>query len=344
MQFEILNPLDLPDWNDRLTPSLGESIFNTVEWVRVLQDTYGYSPCYLTSMEGGRCSIMVPMMEVNSWLTGRRGVSLPFSDFCAPVGLKTDSLGAVVDELVNLGLRRKWRYFEIRNDGAAAADAPRSVRYLTHTVDLQSGEPVIFARLESSVRTSIRKAIKAGVEVTFSDSLESVGEFYRLNCETRRRHGLPPQPLRFFKNVHRYVLVKGLGHVVTAWHGGCAIAASVFLHTGRQVLFKYGASDARSQHLRASNLLMWAAIKQYAENGYERLSLGRTAEGHAGLRRFKLGWGAQEGQMGYVRYDFRRGEFAAEQSPSSENGYGIMRRLPLCALRMVGAALYRHMA
>jgi hypothetical protein len=295
-------------------------------------------------MDGGCCSILLPLMEVDSGLTGRRGVSLPFSDFCAPIGLKTDNLGAVIQELVNVGRRRKWRYFEIRNDRAAPDATPRSVRYLTHTLDLRSNEQVSFARLESSVRTSIRKAVKAGVEVTFSESLESVGDFYKLNCETRRRHGLPPQPFRFFKSLHREVLAKKMGRVVTAWHRGRAIAASLFLHAGRQVLFKYGASDAASQHLRASNLLMWEAIRHYAQEGFETLSMGRTAKNHAGLRRFKLGWGTQEGELGYIRYDFRRGGFDAAQPSRSESGYGIARHLPICVLRCVGRALYRHIA
>jgi hypothetical protein len=284
------------------------------------------------------------MMEVDSWLTGRRGVALPFSDFCAPVGLDAANLGTVIQELTSLGLRRQWRYFEIRNDHAASDDMPRSARYLTHTLDLTQSESAGFERLGGSTRTSIRKAVKSGVAVTFSQSIESVREFCRLNGETRRRHGLPPQPDRFFENVHRHVLAKGLGGVVTAMHGGIAIAAAVFLHAGRQVLYKYGASDARAQPLRASNLLMWEAIRHYSKNGYERLSLGRTAKSHSGLRRFKLGWGAQESEMGYIKYDFRRNEFEAERRPNSESGYAMARWLPLPLLRWAGAALYRHMA
>jgi CelD/BcsL family acetyltransferase involved in cellulose biosynthesis len=341
--FQIQSPLDLPDWNARLTPSSGESVFNTVEWARVLHETYGYTPCYLTTDEGSR-SILLPMMEVDSWLTGRRGVSLPFSDLCEPIGLDRENSEQVIGELKGFGRSRKWRYFEVRNDRAASEEIPRSLRYLTHTLDLTSSEENRFGRLESSVRTSIRKAAKAGVKVTFSESLDSVREFYRLNCETRRRHGLPPQPFRFFRNVHQHVLQKGLGRVVTAWHGGCVIAAAVFFYTGRQVLYKYGASDAAQQHLRASNLLMWEAIRHYAARGYERLSLGRTAKSHTGLRRFKLGWGAQEGEIGYIKYDLQRGGFDAERSTDSESGHGIVRHLPLWVLRWGGAVLYRHMA
>lgn len=344
MQCEISSPFDLPDWNDRLTQSAGECVFNTVEWARVLCDTYGYRPCYLLE-KGGTCfPFLVPMMEVDSWLTGRRGVGLPFSDFCAPIGLEKNNVGAVLQELVKLGIRRKWRYFEVRNDRAVSAGIVRSAGYLAHTVNLGLGEGELFDRFDGSVRTSIRKAVKAGVEVTSATTLESIREFYRLNCQTRRRHGLPPQPLRFFENMQRHVLAKGSGRVVTAWYEGCAIAAAVFLCAGRQVLFKYGASDARWQKLRASNLVMWEAIRQYAREGCEILSMGRTAKTHDGLRRFKSGWGSQESELGYIRYDFRSGAFESEQSPCAENGYRVARHLPIRVLRWGGAALYRHMA
>jgi hypothetical protein len=344
VQFHVLNPLEHADWNDLIASLGSDSFFNTAEWAQALVGAYGFEPCYVTGSEGNHVSSVLPMMEVRSWITGRRGVSLPFSDDCEPMGLDPVRSTEFLGFLKEFGKLHRWRYFEIRNACCFGPDAPVSASYWGHALDLSQGNESLSDRLDSSVRTSIRKAVKAGVEVTFSDGLKEVAEFYRLNCETRRRHGLPPQPFQFFKNLHEHVFTKGLGRVATAWHGGCAIASSVFLQSGRKVLFKYGASDSGHQHLRASNLLMWEAIRRYAQEGYERLSMGRTDRAHSGLRRFKLGWGTREYQIGYVRYDLGRGAFNAERPSGPENGHGIVRHLPLCVLRCAGKALYRHVA
>jgi hypothetical protein len=222
VHFQVVNPFDYPDWNERLA-SLGDaSFFNTVEWARVLSKTYGYEPCYLVGREGGELVSLLPIMHVNSWLTGNRGVALPFSDYCEPVGPDLRHVGLVLDSLKELGRRKTWRYFEIRSDAGVERGCPASAVYRKHSLDLTGGEQALSGRLESSVRTSIRKAIKEGVEVTFARSLEAVREFYGLNCLTRRRHGVPPQPFSFFRNFHQQVLTKGLGEVAIARQGGAS--------------------------------------------------------------------------------------------------------------------------
>ena len=344
VQFQVVNPFDYADWNERLASLGSSSFFNTVQWARVLSASYGYEPCYIVGVNGGDFVSLLPMMHINSWLTGRRGVALPFSDYCEPVVCEADRGKAVEDYLKQLGREKRWRYFEIRNAGDFKIGAPFSATYLTHSLDLTHGEQYLSDKLQSSVRTSIRKARKAGVEVTVSGELDAVRVFYKLNCITRKRHGLPPQPFVFFQNLHQQVLAKGMGDVITAWHKGKAIAASLFCHFGRKALFKYGASDKKFQDLRGSTLVMWEAVRHYACNGYDQLSLGRTEPTNAGLRRFKLGWGAAETEICYTKYDFIRNRYVENINYTSDPGYGLVKMLPLSCSRLIGTLLYKHMA
>ena len=127
--------------------------------------------------------------------------------------------------------------------------------------------------------------------------LEATRIFYRLHCQTRRRHGLPPQPSRFFENIGRHAFESGHGFAAIAQFEGRPIAAALLVHDHRQAIYKFAGSDTRFQHLRPNNLVLWAAVKHCADMGFTSLHLGRTSLENVGLRRFKLGFGAVTGGL-----------------------------------------------
>ena len=122
------------------------------------------------------------------------------------------------------------------------------------------------------------------------------------------------------------------------------VAAAIFFHQGRQALYKFGASDLGYQHLRPNNLVIWEGIRHCAARGCERLHFGRTALGHEGLRRFKLGFGAREEEIKCCKYDYRAGRFVRDRDGTDGWFNGVFRRLPLPLLRLAGQLLYRHVA
>jgi lipid II:glycine glycyltransferase (peptidoglycan interpeptide bridge formation enzyme) len=194
------------------------------------------------------------------------------------------------------------------------------------------------------VRRGIRKAEAAGLTVAFDDSLEAIRLYFSLHCGTRRRHGVPPQPLRFFENIARYVFAAGQGFVVVARAAEKPVAAAVFLHWRDQAIYKFGASDYQYQHLRPNNLVMWAAIKKYASEGFRQLDLGRTSLANEGLQRFKSGFGAREQRIDYYRYDLRHNQFleATDRAESWLNR--VFRCLPPRLFRLTGTLLYPHLS
>jgi lipid II:glycine glycyltransferase (peptidoglycan interpeptide bridge formation enzyme) len=283
-------------------------------------------------------------MEVDSWLTGRRGVALPFTDECEPLCRDADSFRRVFAETLEYAKVRAWKYLECRGGKAWFGDAPASTTFLGHRLDLRAGEKALFAGIESAGRRAVRKAEQSGLSVEFSQSLEAVREFHGLLCITRKRHGVPPQPFVFFANIQRHILAQNHGWVVLARHGGVAVAGAVFFHSGTTALYKFGASDEKHQHLRGNNLVMWTAIKRYAQQGFEAMSFGRTALENVGLRRFKLNWGTQEYPIDYVQFDLRAHRFVSGRDDYSGRYTRVFRFLPIPVARLIGAALYRHVA
>ena len=243
----VLDPLCDLNWDRLVISHPGFSFFHSAAWARVLSRTYGHTPFFLRFADADKSVALLPLMEVASPLTGRRGVSLPFSDFCQPLtsnGWRKESL---MEKLVELGRERRWRYFEVRGGRETLpASATAVTKYYGHRLNLTLGIDELFAHFQSSVRRAIRKAEKSGLAVEMTNSREGLMDFYRLHVRTRRRHGTAPQPLSFFFNIYEEIIKADLGFVVLAKDGTRLVAGAVFFHSGQAGLYKFGASDERA--------------------------------------------------------------------------------------------------
>jgi len=286
---------------------------------------------------------LLPMMEVRSFPTGRRGVSLTFTDYCEPIVKDRTAFHVLLEEAIAHGKKSGWRYIELRGGQEYLPDAPTSARYLGHKLALTSNEQDLLSCFRGNTRWHINKSAKEGLEIQIDTTLRSVEEFYRLHCMTRKRHGVPPQPFHFFRNIHEYILEKNLGYVVLASYNNTNIAGAVCFHFGNKALYKYSASDVKYRQLDASNLVLWEAIKKYSLSGYSEFCFGRTGCDDEGLRKFKAGWGTTENDIYYYRYDIGAGKFADNDPTKIANYAKYIERLPDPMLRVIGQVLYRHM-
>jgi len=343
LQIQAVNPLSgtTPAGDNE---NRDASFFQGAAWARVLTETYGYTPVYFQAVRDNRVEAVLPVMEVESRLTGRRGVSLPFTDHCEPVGASPAVLKSVFQEAVRHGRARRWKYLECRGGGSLFVGATPSLSFFSHQLRLLPDLDYLFSRFESSVRRAIRKAERAGLKVEFARDLPAVQTYYALHCQTRREHGLPPQPFRFFREIQRHILEAGLGCVVSARQRSRALASAIFFFQGDEAIYKFGASDPGQRELRANNLVMWEAIRWLAGRGVKNLDFGRTSLANAGLRRYKLGWGGEEHTLDYFKYDLRRDEFVLDHDAAFGWHNRLFQHLPVALARVAGEILYRHWA
>jgi hypothetical protein len=337
----IIDPLTRHDWNDLLLSCAGSTIFHTANWARVLAHSYDFTPRYFTLFKGGVFKGCIPVMDVNTLLTERRGVSLSFSDYCSSLVGEPGDFQELLNTLLAYGRKCGWKFAEFRGENFLADHRP-SQTFVHHELLLCPDEELMFSRLRKSTADNVKKAIREGVQVEFTDSLQGVREYYALHCLTRKHHGLPPQPLRFFKELHDHVIAQGLGFTALARHGGQVVAGVICLHFGRHAMFKYSAYDKRYQHLRPTNLVFWESIKRCAKEGCDSFSMGRTDPGNEGLLCFKNGWGANRSVINYHRYDFLLDAFAYHPSPDRSRYRKIFMRLPLRVLTMIGDLIYKY--
>jgi Acetyltransferase (GNAT) domain len=344
LQMRILDPVHDPDWDHVVALHRDANCFHTSAWAKVLHQTYNHRPFYLQFSRGRRLAALVPLMEVRSPFTGRRGVCLPFSDTCEPLIFDPEAVGLVRDRLVRFAQERRWKHLEIRGGKLFPPAARSAMKFYGHTLDLRSGVEELATRLASQVRRAIRKAERSNVSAVVVRNRPAIDDFYRLHVQTRRRHGLPPQPASFFLNIYTHIIRPGLGFIVLAQRGARPIAGAIFFRFGKDALYKYGASDKRFQEFRANNLVMWQGIQFLARNGVGKLHFGRTACENDGLRRFKLSWNTQEETINYFRVDpSGRQCLAPARSHDSGLHKKVFGRLPLIFNRLAGSMIYPHL-
>lgn len=342
-QLEIINPLTFQGWDDLVLTSETCSFFHSSSWARVLHEAYQYQPLYFTIINNNKIQVLIPCMEVNSFLTGKRGVSLPFSDYSDSIISESYNTEEIFKYLIHYGKENGWKTLEIRGGNVSSSNLHPSSSYYGHTLSLSKDADKIFSTFRDSTKRNIKKAIKEGVTVGRQQSLEAIKEFYSLNCMTRKEHGLPPQPFSFFKNIYEHIISQNKGFVVLASFKDINIAGAVFFHFGNKAIYKYGASDKNHQYLRANNLVMWEAIKWFAQHGFSSFCFGRTEPENQGLLQFKRGWGGQEDIIKYIKYDLIKGEHVKDSPKITGLHNKMFNKMPMPLLRGVGTVLYKHM-
>ncbi|HEY4301497.1 MAG TPA: GNAT family N-acetyltransferase [Candidatus Didemnitutus sp.] len=340
----VIDPLAVPDWDARIAAFPAASFFHTQAWARVLRGAYGFKTHAMVEGPADRPTAILPFVEVDSRLTGRRGVSLPFSDVCDILFHEPDQGRRLVERVIGHGRTRHWKYWEGRGGHDLFPAEPGSTTFFGHHLDLSPGHEAIRRNFDESTRRAIRKAEKCGVVVEFSRELEDVRAFHQLLGLTRRRHGMPVQPFEFFRQIRENVLSRGLGWVALARHQGRPVAGAVYFLQGRAAVYKFGASDEREQTLRGNNLVMARAIEKFCADGLMLLDFGRTSAANDGLRRFKLSWGAREHPIGYLRFRYSAGAYVASPDQSAGWPQRVFRFAPLFLSRLVGRIVYKHLS
>jgi len=341
---------------------------------------------------------LVPLMELKSPLTGTRAVSLPFTDCCDPLFQDASELAPVLDEIFVIGSERGWRYLEFRGEvdllrssfqalgwgsgqsgkgDTLSSEQPavssqtdgKSPGFWGHELDLKSKRAIIWSRMDSSVRRAIRRSERQGLKVGVYNDPEAVQVFYRIHEATRRRHGLPPQPYRFFELIREHLLRHDGGFLVLAWIKGRReelgaggkgevdsdsgapplaseidpVAGALFLHHGKHAVYKFAASYEQYQALRPNNLVIWRAIQHLWLTGHHALDFGRTSIQQEGLRQFKLRWGCRECRMEIQRWSVEN----RRRMPLGDQAFGwhnhLFRRMPYLLNRCLGQLTYPHL-
>lgn len=326
------------------------SFYYSPAWLDLISTLYGYAVIPLTTMnEVGEITGFLPLCLIKSPLTGRRLVSLPFSDHCPLLARDEDSASQLIDQAIDLAKQEHVRYLELRTGTepllSKRADLVEVDLYVRWVLPLLADEDAMWKTLRKPIQHQIKKSRKLGVQVRIAESREDMLQYYRLHLQTRsKKQGMPAQSPKFFLKMWDVFSESDAVKVLLAEHEGNVVAGMVLLASGTTLRYSYGASDERFLHLAPNNLLLWTAMTWGGAHGCQTLDLGRTACDNEGLMEFKRRWGAIKEPLPYYYYPKIAGlASTSEQSWKFHLLTSCWRKLPLSISGPLGSKLYKHM-
>jgi lipid II:glycine glycyltransferase (peptidoglycan interpeptide bridge formation enzyme) len=341
-----IDPITDLRWASFVEQHSDASVFHTREWLRTLQQTYGYKPVAYGTSNGNELTNAVVFCQVESRLTGKRLVSLPFSDHCQPLASGKD-LREILNYLHDNCSTERFKYLELRpvflETGMDENKQPfvLSERFSLQKVDLRPELNVIYKNLhDSSIRRKVKRADREDLVYETGRSEELQKKFRHLLLLTRRRHKLPPQPSSWLRNI-----VNSLGEMVTIHmlsKSDIPVASIVTLKYKRSIVYKYGCSDTRFNNIGATPLLFWKLIQQAKVENVQTLDLGRSSYEDRGLIAFKEHLGAVSSELAYYRNRIPTKQQLVLSVRASVLARQALIHLPDSLFSRVGQLLYRH--
>jgi CelD/BcsL family acetyltransferase involved in cellulose biosynthesis len=347
--IRTLDPLSDPRWRELVQRDERATAFHTPEWLDALRRTYGFVPVvYTTDGPGDDLRSAIPFCAVASWLTGRRLVSLPFSDHCEPLVADPASLGEILDHLASEAHRSGWRYIQLRPRGGAAVSSAPGFQHgesnYHHTLDLRPDLDTLFKGIKKDNQTAIRKAERSALRYAVGRDAAFVRAYFALHVMTRSTQGVPPQPSAWFHN-----LAHCLGDMLDIHlllEDDTPIAGMVTILFQGQLMCKYTASDRLRDPTGLGKSLLWRSIGRAKELGATNLDWGRCEPEDVGLAQYKERWGARRSELSYLRFPAPSADRPPADRPRSRWAAGaaksIIPRLPASVLTMAGRLAYRH--
>lgn len=320
------------------------TIYHHPAWLRALEKSFGHEVYYLLIQNSSK-SIdgILPLMVINSPLTGRRITSLPFSTYCDPI-INEESLQQVLRFLKeqfgrynNFEMRTlsdfqdKLTNFQINSD------------YCTHILELNDSLDKTFLKFHpTSVRASIRRAEKNNLSINWDTSKLNLKIFYQLELQLRKRRLLPPIPFNFFKNVFEECSKFNLISIPVIYKDKLPIAAGLILHFKDKFYLEYTASKKRYLNFYPNHKLFFEVIKKAHNSGAKYVDFGRTDLTNFSLMTFKEKWATIKKPI--FIYNYPNISFKVRGSKSSliRSLLRLNRFLPNKFLDLEGKFFYKH--
>ena len=351
MALHVVEPWTDPRWDAYVASHPRATVYHTSAWIRIVCDIGRYPSLCLLHEREGRVTGVLPLVLVDSRLTGRRVTSVPFSDTGFALADEESDAQALLAEARTIRERRGCSFYEMRGAPALrdGTDAPaegfaRAAHFWNHLIPL-AGDPEAVRRTFSrtAVRQTITKGERLGVTVRVGSAPADLDAFYRLYVRNRRRHGIPPQPRRLFAAILERMTGSPGAALYLAEHEGVAVAGLIMVRYNGVTYAKYEGVDETRRELVALYPLFWKTIEDAVLAGDRCYDFGRTASDNPGLGEFKKRWGTTAVELPYFFDPPHEGMSVVKSDSLKYRVFTrVFRTLPEAWTIRVGERIFRH--
>lgn len=299
MDVKILKKENRDVWDEFVDSHKEGRFVHLSAYKDIIEQTYGYKGHFLYIEKNENILAIFPFFKIRTIFFQNKFISQPFNEYGGILFKeeldekeKKEIILCLKDYSKKLFPNQKDFCIEIHGQ----QDEPDFVsRHLTKRplykiaiLKLDSYDS-IYKKFDRQIKKAINKAQREGVKVCEETSLKSIKDkFYPLYSRyLKKRHGIPPYPLKFFLNCYRYAPENI--RIYFAQVNNKIIAALWGFLADKRVQIIYNPSLEKYFSLRPNDLVHAEFIKWACENKFEYFDFGPAV--YPGQTHYKEKWG-----------------------------------------------------
>ena len=191
-------------WSSLIEEQAKDIFYYDPRWFELINKLYGYRIISLTTTNAeGHITGYLPLCLVSSFLTGRRLVSLPFSDQCPLLAVDEATAIDLIEKAIQLAKQEHVKYLELRTGChevlTKRPEFTENNLYVNWIIPLCDRPEDVWKGLRKPVQHQIKKSQKHGIHIRSAQTREDMAIYYKLHVQTRiKKHGMPAQSKDYF--------------------------------------------------------------------------------------------------------------------------------------------------
>lgn len=240
-------------------------------WSDVLKDGLGGRPYYLSMKDESGIVCGMPGVMLTCWGIRLFYSSIPYGGYLGDPEHFDGFMVRFMEEATRADIAYVSPYCPEWDNGytmfsSATAEAVTRIDLKGRT------QAEVFSRFEPSVRQSLNKAAREGIDVSKCLDEESFLIAHRLYLQTMgRNRALARYPEKWFSALHRFLAGKGLASVYLARHNGIPVSATVVINSGNGRHLLHSGSGTEHLRLRANDVIVCEIVRDAIRDGNEYL-------------------------------------------------------------------------